>query len=107
MTVRAALLDENGVYLRMDELADASALTSRHLAQIRSCDLPPGEYAWISDGKNPEGGAFWSVKWLERIEATRREVARAERRARTMAEIRKLPSGERRAARAAARARRS
>jgi hypothetical protein len=73
--VRAALLNERGIYLRMDELEDASQLTERHLPQITFCDLPPGEYRWIADEKNPEGGAFWPIKWLENREYWRRQAA--------------------------------
>jgi hypothetical protein len=87
--VRAALLDENGVYLRMDTLADPGLLTSRHLPQITACDLPPGKYRWIAHGAqvSPEiaralgsmcdnecGGAFVPINWLERVEQDARDV---------------------------------
>lgn len=97
--MRAALLDENGVFLRMDEV---DTPTARHLPQITSCDLPPGRYKWIP-GDNPEGGQFVEVAWLERFEATRREAAEAAVRAAEFERIRRMPAAERRAARAAAR----
>jgi hypothetical protein len=83
MTIRAALLDERGVYQGMDVLEDASALTERHLPQIVSCDLAPGRYVWIPDEKrgangllvNPYGGAFWEIAWLKRVAATRAQAA--------------------------------
>lgn len=68
MTIQAALLDDADVYLRMDELADESALTPRHLPQITVCDLPPGQYKWIA-GAGEFGGAFWPLSWLERVAA--------------------------------------
>jgi hypothetical protein len=43
--VRAARLDEHGVYQGMDDLP-ASELTPHHLSQISDCDLPPGGYRW-------------------------------------------------------------
>jgi hypothetical protein len=46
MTRRVALLDERGVYIGMDMVADESQLTDRHLPQITACDLPPGAYRW-------------------------------------------------------------
>lgn len=74
MTIKAALLDERGVYLRMDELQDEAQLTAMHVPTITECDLAPGKYRWIPDerkahGKalNPFGGAFWSLDWLKRI----------------------------------------
>lgn len=78
MTIKAALLDERGVYLRMDELEDLAQLTDRHLPSITSCDLPAGRYVWIADDRrradgtsiNPYGGQFWEVAWLKRIAAT-------------------------------------
>jgi hypothetical protein len=66
--IRAALLDADGVYLRMDELTDPGDLTARHLPQIQSCDLPSGQYRWIADENNPLMGAFWPIKWLERVQ---------------------------------------
>ena len=41
--VKAALLDADGYFVRMDETAE---LTPRHLPQIDACDLPPGQYRW-------------------------------------------------------------
>lgn len=67
MTVKAALLDERGVYLRMDELADETQLTAQHVPSITSCDLPPGQYKWIAEEMNEYGGAFWPIKWLKRV----------------------------------------
>jgi hypothetical protein len=107
MTIRAALLDADGVFLRIDELADASQITDRHLARITACDLPPGEYRWIPDTKNPFGGAFWPLAWLARLEADRLAVEEAATRAAERARIQALPAGERRAARAALRAERA
>lgn len=70
MTLKAALLDEQGIFLRIDELDDAEALTERHLPQITDCDLPPGRYRWVpdpDDNANPYGGSFWPLpKALER-----------------------------------------
>lgn len=68
--IRAALLDAQGVYLRMDELADAAQLTAQHLPQITTCDLPARKYRWLPDGdpRNPYGGAFWAIAWLDRVE---------------------------------------
>lgn len=74
MTIKAALLDERGIFLRIDELADASQLTERHLRSITSCDLPSGQYRWIKDDSNEYGGAFWSVEWLRRISETQRKA---------------------------------
>lgn len=67
MKIRAALLDEHGVFLRMDELADASQLTERHLPTITECDLPPGEYIWIAHGKNRAGGTFLPLEHARRM----------------------------------------
>jgi hypothetical protein len=44
-TVKAALLDDKDVYLRIDELPPEE-LTDRHLPHITECDLPPFEYRW-------------------------------------------------------------
>ena len=43
---RAALLDEEGYFLRIDEVAELTAL---HLPQITDCDLPPDKYRWNAD----------------------------------------------------------
>lgn len=107
MTVRAALLDEKGVYQRMDELADAKALTALHLAQITACDLPAGEYLWIADDKNSMGGAFWPASWLASREADRQAVLQAQEKIAELQRIRALPTDQRRAARASARAARA
>lgn len=83
MTITAALLDERGVFLRMDEVENLAALTDRHLPQIVECDLPAGQYLWIPDTrKRPDGrkvnvydGAFHEVAWLRRLAATRTKAA--------------------------------
>lgn len=83
MTIRAALLDERGVFLRMDEVADVASLTPRHLPQIVECDHPSGEYLWIPDERrgadgrlaNAYGGAFWPLAWLRRVAATRGDAS--------------------------------
>lgn len=67
MTIKAALLDENGVYLKIAEVADASQLGERHLPGITACDLPPGQYRWVPDPRNPMGGSFWALKTLARM----------------------------------------
>lgn len=64
MSIRAALLDERGIFVGVDELDEAD-LTGRHLAGITECDLPIGKYKWIPDDKNPMGGAFWPVAYLQ------------------------------------------
>jgi len=104
MTVRAALLDAEGVYLRMDELADEAALTPQHLPQITSCDLAPGEYRWIADERNAYGGAFWPLKWLARCERDRQAVQEAQDKAAEVERLRAMAPEQRRPARAAARA---
>ena len=65
MTIKAARLDEQGVYQGIDELADASALTPLHLPQIEACDLAPGLYRWVPDVAAEKGGAFWPIAYLE------------------------------------------
>ncbi len=62
MRIKAALLDEQGIFLRVDELDDESQLTDRHLPTITECDLPPGRYRWIADrtDKNNVYGGFFS-----------------------------------------------
>jgi hypothetical protein len=107
MTIRAALLDATGVYLRMDELAEVSQITESHLSQIIECDLPAGKYRWIADSTNSFGGAFWPLAWIARIEADRFAVQEAAERAAERERIRALPAELRRAARAAARAERA
>ena len=104
MTVRAALLDANGVYLRMDTLADPGELTPLHLSAITECDLAPGEYRWIADRQNPFGGAFWPLKWLARVEVDRQAVQEAQEKAAEVEQLRALAPEQRRPARAAARA---
>jgi hypothetical protein len=61
MTLKAALLDERGVYLRMDELADPALLTALHLPQITACDQPAGRYKWVEDAATSYGGACVSL----------------------------------------------
>jgi hypothetical protein len=46
MTIRAARVDAQGVFVAVDELPDETALTARHLPQVAECDLPPGKYQW-------------------------------------------------------------
>jgi hypothetical protein len=62
--IKAALLDKEGVYLRIDVLSSAAEITDRHLPQITECDLPPNRYKWIPDptGKNTYGGSFSPLK---------------------------------------------
>jgi len=60
--IRAALLDDRGVFVRVDELESAEQLTQRHLPDVPECDLPPNEYIWID-------GAFWPLEWAQRIGA--------------------------------------
>jgi hypothetical protein len=81
MTIRAAFLDPRGVFLKMVELESVSELTERHVPTITQCDLPPGQYLWIPDGRrrldgslvNEYGGAFHELAWLRRLAATRRK----------------------------------
>jgi len=61
MPIHAALLDERGIFLKIDTLKSKAALTERHLPQIDRCDLPPGRYRWVptpEDKANPYGGQF-------------------------------------------------
>lgn len=89
MTIKAALLDERGIYLRMDELEDLSQLTERHLPSITSCDLEAGLYVWIPDDRlrpdgtliNIYGGAFWEIAWLKRTAATHAKAVEEARKA--------------------------
>lgn len=46
--VRAARLDETGVFLGIDELPEAE-LTPLHLREIAECDLPPERYRWSKE----------------------------------------------------------
>ena len=78
--MKAALLDENRVYLRMDEV---EVPTERHLPQITSCDLPAGRYVWV-----PEQGAFVEVAWLERFRSLHQAKADAEAKAERVARLR-------------------
>jgi len=107
MTVRAALLDANGVYLRMDTLADPGELTPLHLPAITECDLAPGKYRWIVDRENAFGGAFWPLKWLARVERDRQAVQEAQEKADEVEQLRAMAPEQRRPARAAARAARA
>jgi hypothetical protein len=75
MSVKAALLDKDGVFLRIDELASEANLTERHLPQITHCDHQSGEYRWVPDARNPSGGSFESIAWRERVEETKRKAA--------------------------------
>ncbi len=75
MTIKAALLDIHGVYLRIDELDDVSALTQHHLPHITECDLLPGKYRWLPDTSNPMGGAFWALTTLARIAESNKILA--------------------------------
>lgn len=64
MGIKAALLNEQGIFLGIDELTDAGQLTEQHLPQITECDLPPGRYRWVQQDvtkANPFGGAFWPL----------------------------------------------
>jgi hypothetical protein len=82
MAIKAALLDAQassgkGVFLRIDEVEDASKLTDRHVPAITHCDLEPGVYVWIASDnpKNEYGGAFWATKILARLtDDARREL---------------------------------
>lgn len=66
MQIKAALLDENGVYLRMDTLNSYAEITERHLPTIMECDLPSDRYKWVPDttGSNPYGGRFVALEYL-------------------------------------------
>lgn len=88
MTVKAALLNAQGHFIRMDELEDPAELTVLHLPQITECDLPPGQYKWIADQANQMGGAFWPVKWLDQREQDIRDVEAAAKAAERIAERR-------------------
>lgn len=80
MGIKAALLDERGIYIGMDEVASAADFGPRHLPQIVVCDLPPGEYLWVPDERvdaadrplNHYRGAFWGLAWLRDVAKTRR-----------------------------------
>jgi len=77
MVIKAALLDApassgKGVFVRMDELADEAALTDRHVAAIKSCDLPADRYVWVPadvDERHPFGGEFVDKAVLEQRNA--------------------------------------
>ena len=73
--IRAALLDKDGIYLRMDELESAAQASDRHVLSITECDLPPGRYKWCPGqttfnpftGRtepNPYGGRFIAIEFL-------------------------------------------
>jgi hypothetical protein len=83
--MRAALLDADGVFQRIDDVAE---LTPLHLPQITQCDLPPGKYRWVPDPLVPTGGAFWPVKFLNRVEQDKLDVKAAQEAAQKMAERR-------------------
>lgn len=79
MTVKAALLDAAGVFLRVEELTSKADLTPRHIAKITQCDLPSGRYKWIADPSNKQyGGAFWPLTYLAAVDKTKHEAADAE-----------------------------
>lgn len=63
--IRAALLDVDNVFLRMDELNGVSQLTDRHLPSITECDLPSGKYRWQADHDNAYGGALCFIDPLK------------------------------------------
>ena len=84
--MRAALLDEKGIFIGMDETESPGP---RHLPQITNCDLPAGKYVWVPDDRNPVGGAFWPVDWLAHIAATRQSVIDAGLRGKALAERRR------------------
>lgn len=76
MTITAALLDApassgKGIYLRIEELANAADLTDRHVPTVTECDLPSGRYRWIptDNAGNPYGGAFWDVEVIAKLGA--------------------------------------
>jgi hypothetical protein len=79
MTIKAALLDESGVFLRMDELAGEGDLTDRHLPEVTECDLPPGLYRWIPSAelaRFPQGGTFVPLRFIEEQEKNARAALR-------------------------------
>jgi hypothetical protein len=80
--MRAALLSPAGIFLRIEEVEQ---LTERHLPQIVECDLPTGQYQWIPDPDNPYGGAFWHVKWVQRVKQDLLDVEKAKNAAQTLA----------------------
>src|SRR5688572_14868512 len=92
--MRAALLDDNDVFIRVEEVVEP---TNRHLPQITECDLPSGKYQWIADSNNPYGGAFWPVKWLERVEQDKRDVIAAAQAAQVLVQRRALRKVQREA----------
>lgn len=61
MSIKAALLNEQGIFLKIDIVSKKAELTELHLPQITACDLPPGKYRWVADQKNSYGGAFWPL----------------------------------------------
>ncbi len=61
MQIHAALLDEQGIFLKMDALKSKAQLTPLHLPQITACDLPPRAYRWVASPANEYGGAFWPL----------------------------------------------
>lgn len=68
---QVALVDEDGIYLRMVPLESWEQLTEFHLPHIPECDLAPGRYVWIEDPHNRmAGGAFWEIAWLRKLEET-------------------------------------
>lgn len=61
--IKAALLDKDDLYIRIDTLNSEAELTDRHLPQITSCDLEPYRYKWIrSESEKTEfGGSFLPI----------------------------------------------
>lgn len=87
--IRAARLDEGGIFQGVDELEDESKLTALHLRQIDACDLEPGKYKWLSDDTNPMGGAFWPMSFLALREKLVADVEEEQKRSEFLAEARK------------------
>lgn len=85
--MRVALLDENGVYLGLVHV-NREDLTALHLPQITECDLEPGKYQWVPDTNAVLGGAFWPVKFLNRLQQDKLDVQAANEAAQRMAQRR-------------------
>lgn len=56
--MRAALLDDDDVFLGMVTLAEGVQPGPQHLPQIDDCDLPPRRYRWVRHDRNAFGGEF-------------------------------------------------
>ena len=68
MTIKSALLNEQGIFLRVEALDDESQLTAQHVPSITECDLPPGRYRWVPcepQSGNPFGGEFRPIPMIE------------------------------------------